>query len=378
MMRVVIAGGGTGGHLFPGIALAEELRARGGHDVLFVGTKQGIEARVLPKEGWPLELIDASGIKGAGVRGVLRGLLRVPRAVAQSFRILRRFRPDLVVGVGGYASGPLVFAAALLGKPTAILEQNSIPGVTNRMLGRIVRAVFAAFEESRRFFPSRKIVMAGNPIRAAMREALHAASQKDDAASQKDVAASQKDDAASQHKTLLVCGGSQGAHAVNEVVVEAVKLLAAAGSAPRVVHQTGAADRATVEERYREAGVAADVRDFIDDMAGAYRAADLVVGRAGATTLAELSAIGRASLLIPFPFAADDHQTRNARALEEAGAARVFSQRSLDARALADAIAALLADDDARARMAAASRALGRPDAARAIVDQLVRLGGAA
>ncbi len=361
-MRVIIAGGGTGGHLFPGIALAEEFRARGDVDVLFVGTKQGIEARVVPREGWPLELIDVGGLKGSGVGGVVRGLLRVPRAIVQSVRILRRFRPDLVVGVGGYASGPLVLAAAMMGKPTAILEQNSVPGITNRMLGKIVRAVFAAFGESRRFFPSRKVVMAGNPIRAKMRDSLMQ---------------TETGTGTSAARTLLVCGGSQGAHAVNEIVVEAMKLLHAEGAAPRIVHQTGAADRAAVDEKYRAAGIAAEVREFIDDMAAAYRDADLIVGRAGATTLAELSAIGRAAILIPFPFAADDHQTRNAGAFAEAGAARVFAQRGLAARALADAIREILADDLLRARMAAASRTLGKPDAAREIVDALVRLGGA-
>jgi UDP-N-acetylglucosamine--N-acetylmuramyl-(pentapeptide) pyrophosphoryl-undecaprenol N-acetylglucosamine transferase len=362
-MRVVIAGGGTGGHLFPGIAIAEELKRRGA-EVVFVGTARGIESRVVPQEGFPLELIDVGGLKGKGLLGLLRGLARVPRALLQSRAILLRHRPDLVIGVGGYASGPMVLAAALARRPTAILEQNSVPGITNRILGRLVRAVFAAFGESRRYFPARKVRLAGNPIRARLREALIG----DDAAMQ-------------QHegRSLLVCGGSQGAHPVNELVVEAIALLAAEGRLPgglKLVHQTGKDDAASVAERYRSAGVVADVRAFIDDMASAYRGADLVIGRAGATTIAELTALGRASLLIPFPQAADDHQTVNARSLERAGAARVLAQATLTPRALADAIAELLSDGATRARMAIAARSLGRPDAAREIVDALGTLAG--
>jgi UDP-N-acetylglucosamine--N-acetylmuramyl-(pentapeptide) pyrophosphoryl-undecaprenol N-acetylglucosamine transferase len=361
MMRVVIAGGGTGGHLFPGIALAEELRARGGNEVLFVGTTHGIEARVVPREGYELQTIDVAGIKGGGIGGLLRGILRVPRALFQSLKILRKFRPDLVVGVGGYASGPLVLAAALTRRPTAILEQNSVPGITNRMLGKVVGAVFAAFEESRNYFPARKVRLAGNPIRAALRAALV------DAASQHV--------ATQQRRSLLVCGGSQGAHAVNELAAGALEILAARGEAPHVVHQTGKSDRDAVEERYKKAGIDAEVREFIDDMAGAYRAADLIVGRAGATTIAEVAAIGRPALLIPFPFAADDHQTVNARSLETAGAARVLPQKDTTAEALADAMQEILSDDVLRARMTQASRKLGRPDAAREIVDALYAMG---
>ena len=362
-MRVVFAGGGTGGHLFPGIALAEELRARGGHQCLFVGTAKGIETRVVPSEGWPLELIDIGALKGGGVGGVARGLVRVPRAIVQSLAILGRFKPDLVVGVGGYASGPLVLAAALTGHRTAILEQNSVPGITNRILGRVVGTVFVAFEESRRYFPAHKVRLEGNPIRAKMREGVGAASQH--------VFVAMRD------QRLLVCGGSQGAHAVNERVVEAMALLATENRAPRLVHQTGAADRFAVAERYRAAGLDAahaEVREFIDDMATAYRDADLVVGRAGATTIAELTAIGRASILIPFPRAADDHQTVNALALAHAGAAKVFPESGLSARTLADTIASLLSDDEQRSRMADAARRIGRPNAARAITDALLEI----
>lgn len=375
-MNVLIAGGGTGGHLFPGVAVAEELRRSDPQgEVSFVGTARGIEARVLPREGYALDLIDVGGIKGGGLGGLVRGLLRVPRALWQSWRILRRRRPALVVGVGGYASGPVVLVAALCGVPTAILEQNSVPGITNRVLGRLVRRVFIAFDEARRYFPARKVELLGNPIRAELRRALVSAVEHD--APRRDDAALQENDIATQQtkKTLLVLGGSQGAHPVNQLVAGAVELLVEGGHADfALVHQTGKADRAAIAERYRALGLDAEVCEFIDDMASAYARADLVVSRAGATTLAELTTVGRASLLIPFPQAADDHQTVNAASLERLGAARSLAQGTLAPRALAAAIAELLADDAERARMAQAARAAGRPDAASEIVDRLAAL----
>lgn len=357
-MRIVIAGGGTGGHLFPGLALAEELRARGGNEVLFVGTARGIEARVLPQRGWPLELIDVAGIKGRGWRGLLGGLLRLPRALWQSWRILRRFPAEVVVGVGGYASGPLVLMAVLLRRRTAILEQNSIPGVTNRVLGRLVRWVFITFDESRRWFSAKKIRSLGNPIRDELRRAA--------------AAAPGGAGAPSSTTRVLVCGGSQGARAVNRLAADAIVSLAQGGAILHVLHQTGVADRASVEERYRTAGIDANVREFIEDMAGAYRDADVVVGRAGATTLAELTAFGRAAILIPFPYATDNHQRVNADALERVGAARVLDEKGLTAELLARELALLAGDPALRRRMAEASHALGRPQAAAAIADQLL------
>jgi UDP-N-acetylglucosamine--N-acetylmuramyl-(pentapeptide) pyrophosphoryl-undecaprenol N-acetylglucosamine transferase len=361
-MNVVIAGGGTGGHLFPGIALAEELRARG-HHVTFVGTERGIEARVLPKEGWPLELIEVRGLKGGGFGGFLRGSWQVPNALLRSGKILGKLSPGLVVGVGGYASGPVVLRAALSRIPTAILEQNSIPGITNRALGKVVRMVCGSFPGAARYFPTRKYHLLGNPVRTKVRSAMAAAEEGPDS---------------SRAATgLLVVGSSQGAHAVNELVVEALTLLRARGVRMPVVHQTGTADRDTVAARYAAAGIAADVRAFIDDMAGAYRAARLVVARAGASTIAELTALGMPSLLVPFPQAADDHQTANARDLEEAGAARLLVQATTTPAQLADTIAALFDDAAALARMRAAARSLGHPDAHREIADALLALAEA-
>jgi UDP-N-acetylglucosamine--N-acetylmuramyl-(pentapeptide) pyrophosphoryl-undecaprenol N-acetylglucosamine transferase len=350
-MRLLIAGGGTGGHLFPGVAIAEAAQARDpSTEILFVGTERGIEARVLPRLGLRLAFINASGLKTVGLAGAVRGLLRVPGALLQSRRILKDFRPDAVVGVGGYASGPVLLAAALGGIPTAILEQNSIPGLANKILGRFVRAVFLAFDETRRFFSPRRVLMTGNPIRRALKDRLLAAG------------------ATTTGRRVFCFGGSLGARAVNALMVDAAAILARDGFAIELVHQTGPDEQGAVAARYAAAGVAADVRGFIDDMAAEYGRADLVIARAGATTVAELAAVGRPAILVPYPFAADNHQERNARALEEAGAALVFRQADLDGPRLAAAIRELLADPERLARMQAAMRTLARPDAAAEIM----------
>jgi len=356
-MRLVIAGGGTGGHLFPGVAVAEELVARdGAAEVLFVGTARGIEARVLPPLGWRLELIDASGLKTVGALGALRGLLKVPRALLQSRRLLDDFSPSVVLGVGGYASGPVLLAARMAGIPTAILENNSIPGLANRILGKMVDAVFLAFEEARPRFPEDKVLLTGNPIRARLLGGLGAASA-----------------AASDGRLHVLCfGGSLGAKAVNTLMVDAARLLAVGGLSLAIVHQTGKEDREAIASRYQGAGIDAEVHEFIDDMARAYARADVVVARAGATTVAELTCVGKPAILVPYPFAADDHQTTNARALEAAGAALVFAQAALTAERLAGALRELAGDADRRTRMAEAMKALGKPGAAGAIAGWLL------
>lgn len=352
-MRLIIAGGGTGGHLFPGVAIAEELRAREpAAEILFVGTRRGIEARVLPDLGWALEFIEVSGLKTVGALGALRGMARLPRALWQARRIVKRFRPDAVIGVGGYASGPVVLAARLRGLPTAICEQNSIPGLTNKLLGRVARAVFLSFDESRRFFRASKILMTGNPVRRGLVQQLLEA------------APAPADDAVH----VLVCGGSQGAVAVNELASQALIALAP-GATLEIVHQTGEKDLAATEARYKEAGVAASCHAFIKDMASAYRRADLIIGRAGATTVAELAIAGKPAVLIPYPFAADNHQELNAREMAAKGAALMFRQAELTADKLADALRPLLADRAQRDRMGAAMKSLARPRAAGEIVD---------
>jgi UDP-N-acetylglucosamine--N-acetylmuramyl-(pentapeptide) pyrophosphoryl-undecaprenol N-acetylglucosamine transferase len=356
-VKIVIAGGGTGGHLFPGIAVAEELRARG-HEVVFVGTARGIEAKAVPAAGWALELIDVKGIKGGGIGGALAGLVRVPKALSQSGTILKRVGAELVVGVGGYASGPVVMRAAVMGLPTAILEQNSVPGITNRILGRVVKRVFGAFAGAARYFPSAKYRLVGNPVRMKVRAALASAQPS------------------AGRPGLLIVGGSQGAHAVNELVCGALLLLHGRGVRLPVVHQTGTADRDGIAARYAAAGLEVTVTAFIDDMAAAYRGAKLVVARAGASTLAELTSLGVPSFLIPFPHAADDHQTANARDLEAAGAARLFVQAQTTPEALAEALERTLADAAELRAMAEAARGLGRAQAHAEIVEELLSLAG--
>lgn len=351
-MKLVIAGGGTGGHLFPGVAIAEELRAREpSAEITFVGTKRGIEARVLPDLGWPLELIEVSGLKTVGVLGAIRGLLRLPRAWWQARALLKRLQPDAVIGVGGYASGPVVFAAKLRGIPTAICEQNSIPGLTNKILGRLVRRVFLSFETSRPFFKPAKIVMTGNPVRRDLLARLQAPTTPHRGALH-----------------VLVSGGSLGAVAVNELAANALIELAKDHEL-EITHQTGEKDRESTAARYREAGVTADCRAFIKDMAATYLAADLVIGRAGATTVAELAIAGKPAVFIPYPFAADDHQTLNAAEMAAKGAALSFKQSDLTAAKLVAAIRPLLDDAAHRTAMGDAMKTLAKPGAAAAVID---------
>jgi UDP-N-acetylglucosamine--N-acetylmuramyl-(pentapeptide) pyrophosphoryl-undecaprenol N-acetylglucosamine transferase len=360
-MRLLIAGGGTGGHLFPGIAVAEEVVRRGGQ-VLFVGTSRGLEARAVPAAGYALELLEVSGLKRVGLKATLRGLLRLPKAFFRSLSVLRRFRPHVVLGVGGYASGPMVLVAALWRYPTAIQEQNSVPGITNRILSRLVRVVIVAFDEARRFFPAGKTETIGNPVRSKLVATLTAG-------------ASSADPSASPR--ILVVGGSQGARAVNDLVLAAVEFLAKNGSLPATVHQTGPSDKDRCSERYRAMGVAdrIEVRPFIDDMAAEYHRASLVIARAGALTLAELAIAGRPAILIPLPTAADDHQSKNAARFAAAGAAIVLNQRASTGAELAQLLGDLLADAGRRQAMATAMRRLARPNAAADIVDRLERLG---
>lgn len=356
-MRLLIAGGGTGGHLFPGVAIAEELRARAPDaQIRFVGTRRGIEARVLPELGFGLDLIEVSGLKTVGALGAIRGLLRLPRALWQARGVVRAFRPDAVIGVGGYASGPVVLVARLAGIPTAICEQNSIPGLTNKILGRVVRAVFVSFDSTRRFFEPRKTIVSGNPVRRELLQKLLNPAPASPAT------------APGNRVHVLVSGGSLGAVAVNDLACQA--LIELAKTAPlAIVHQTGERGLEATARRYAEAGVAADCRAFITDMASAYHQADLIVGRAGATTVAELAIAGKPAVFIPYPFAANNHQEINARAMADAGAALMFPQAELTADALAGALRPLVTDPARRAVMGARMKALARPAAAATVID---------
>ena len=354
-MRLIIAGGGTGGHLYPGVAIAEELVAQDpSSEVLFVGTQRGIEARVLPQLGWNLRCIEVSGLKTVGLGGWLRGMFRLPRALWQSRRILRQFRPDAVIGVGGYASGPLVLAASLRRLPTAILEQNSIPGFTNKLLGKFVRRVFVSFSETKRFFRQRKVLLTGNPIRKQILETLTATSP------------SRGPDALPH---VFVCGGSQGATAVNQLFCRAAGLLEQRGLKLTIVHQTGTPGLSETQTCYQESGIKADCRAFIDNMAAEYKRADLVIARAGATTVAELMCVGKPAILIPYPYAADNHQEINATELVAGGGARLARQSDTTPETLTNIIAELVANPAILDTMGSAMNALARPRAAQDIVS---------
>ena len=356
---VVIAGGGTGGHLYPGIAVARELLAREpAAAISFAGTAAGIEARVIPREGFALDLIRSGGLKGKSLVDRARGAALLPLSLIDAWGIVGARRPDLVVGVGGYSSGPVVLVAALRGVPTMLLEQNAVPGLTNRLLSRFVRAAAVSFESTREFFGSKAFV-SGNPVRPEFLEA--AGPQKE---SSRDAASTR----------VLVFGGSQGAHAINMAMVEAAAGLAAHGQRIRLTHQTGERDVAMVRAAYAQARLEADVEPFLHDMGRRLGQTDVVVCRAGATTLAEITAAGRAAILIPLPTATDDHQRKNAEALVSKGAADLLLQRDLNGRVLAERILALADDRPRRERMAAAARALARPEAARVIVDRALKL----
>lgn len=357
-MRVVIAGGGTGGHLFPGVAVAQALVEDGG-EVLFVGTQRGIEARVVPELGFPIEYLSVTGIKGGGLAGKVKAMARLPRSFFASRTILKRFRPDVVVGVGGYASGPIVATAAVSGYPTAILEQNSIPGMTNRILGKLVRRIFATFEDRNGFFPARKVVQTGNPIRRELVERLEGVERSEDVS-----------------RRLFIFGGSQGARPINEAMMAGITDLRSRLPGLEVWHQTGEADCERVTNAYREAGMdeaAARVVPFIKDMTEPYAWADLALCRAGATSLAELAAVGIPAVLVPLPHAADNHQEWNARSLVDAGGAALVHQTDLGS-ALGSTVADLLSQPERLVEMRAAMKGAARPKAAHRVADELREL----
>ncbi len=356
-MRVLIAGGGTGGHLFPGIALAEEVATRHPrNDVVFVGTNRGLEARVVPAAGFKFEAITSRGLKGMGLGKLLLGLFTLPLSLLESIRILRRYQPDVVVGVGGYSSGPVVMAAWLMRVPTAVQEQNALPGLTNRILGHFVKSVFLAFEEAVDFFPQKKVFVIGNPIRRKLMENFLRSKIKHDRFS------------------VLVFGGSLGAHGINSRMEQALDHLGDLKDQLHFVHQTGKKDVEQLKAAYAAKGFDAEVVEFIDDMSEAYARCELVICRAGATTIAELTVCKKASILIPFPFATDDHQAVNARALVDSGAALMFRESELDGAKLAAELRGLAKDPERLKKMEKAAGLLGRPEAAKELADVCVKM----
>jgi UDP-N-acetylglucosamine--N-acetylmuramyl-(pentapeptide) pyrophosphoryl-undecaprenol N-acetylglucosamine transferase len=335
-----------------------------GARVAFVGTAAGIEARVIPREGFELELIRSAGLKGKSLQSLARGVGLLPLSGLDAWRVLSRRRPSIVVGVGGYSSGPVVLLAALRGIPTLLMEQNAIPGLTNRLLARVVAAAAVTYGETARYFGAKAFV-SGNPVRP---EFFRTGGGDDGQAE------GQGTGVQGPGSRVLVFGGSQGAHAINVAMVEAAPRLASAAPRVAITHQTGERDLEMVRDGYRRAGLEARVEPFLFQMDREVRASDVVVSRAGATTLAELAAAGRASILIPLPTATDDHQRKNADALVRQGAASMVEQRELTGERLAEAILALAGDERRRRAMGEAARRLARPDAAQVIVDRIVAL----
>ena len=361
-IKVLIAGGGTGGHVYVGIALAQELMRRNpGNQVLFVGTAKGMETKLVPRAGFELKLIEVTALKRVGLLKTISSLLQLPKSFLAARSLIREFKPEVVIGVGGYASGPVGLMAALSGVPTIVAEQNALPGFTNRRLAPFVRAAAVSFEEARRFF-GKKAELTGNPVRA---EFLNVPT---------------KPPGAIVH--LLVTGGSQGARSLNEAMIGAIEFLEPVlrkeGGRFAIVHQTGESDFEKVSSAYArlsvEGPVKAEAKRFIEKMADEFVQADLVISRAGATTVAELAAAGKPSLLVPFPFAADDHQRKNAEAIERAGAGRMLLQEDLTPERLAQELLWLARDAQQLQGMSAASRKLARPDAAKRIVDMAERV----
>jgi len=339
-MKVVIAGGGTGGHLYPGIAVAREVLQEPGNEVLFVGTEQGIEAKVLPREGLPVRFIAVGKLKGMKLSTIAKTMVTLPQSLLQSFRLLREARPDVVLGVGGYSSGPVALAAWGMRLPLVIVEPNSYAGLANRKLARLADKIILCFPGTgaRHFFPSKKTVSLGPLVRKGIDEG-----DRDKALADFGLYAGRF--------TVFVMGGSGGAHAVNMAMKEAAGYLKDLKQL-QILHQTGEKDVHDVAAGYRDAGVKAVVLPYIHDMAGAYAAADLVVSRSGATTVAELAVCGKRAVLIPFPFAADNHQEFNARTLAGQGNAEVIIQKELTAETLAGYIKKYAEQEDRPARLA--------------------------
>ncbi len=347
-LRVLIAGGGTGGHLFPGIAVAQELVRRAGAEVRFAGSDHGIEGTAVPAAGFEVDLFPVRGVVGAGVRGMLRGAWRIPRSLGTALALLARFRPRVIIGVGGYAAFPALAAGVLRRCPIVLLEQNAKPGLVTRLFARFARAVCVSFPETVAAVGTNAL-LTGNPIRWRVRPDGRGTAGK-----------------AGGRFSVLVFGGSAGAHRLNTQVPGAVARL---GDGVHVLHQTGAKDREEVARRYEELGISADVVAFIDDMEAAYRGCDVAVCRSGATTLAEVTALGVPSVLVPYPFAAADHQRTNAQALVDAEAAWMILDADLEEERLAQCLSEARSEPAALAARGSRARALGRPDAVSHVVD---------
>ena len=359
-IRLIVTGGGTGGHLFPGISLAQAMMlADPGCEVLFIGTERKIDKTALSNLGFATRSIKSQGIKGKSFFAILKALFQQPLALWEAARIIREFKPDLVFGVGGYVKGPVILAARLLGVTTCIHEQNSIPGLANKLLGYIANKIFVSLPGSEKYFPASKTILSGNPVRNTIIK----------------VSGEAKPKSGQEPSTLLILGGSQGARRLNSLMLEAAEdHLSKLSPPPFIIHQTGGHDEDHVRKRYAELGLNAKVQDFFSDMAGIYSQADLIISRAGATTLAELTVFHKPVILIPFPFAADNHQEINGRYLVEAGAGLMFRQADLTGEKLGLQIKQLLEDKKLLAEMAENSGRVARPEATDTIINACMEL----
>jgi UDP-N-acetylglucosamine--N-acetylmuramyl-(pentapeptide) pyrophosphoryl-undecaprenol N-acetylglucosamine transferase len=353
-MRAVIGGGGTGGHVIPALAIARELRERFHAEVVFVGTARGLENRLVPAAGFELRLVEVGALNRVSLATKIRTLTALPRAVLAAGRILGQYRPQVVLGVGGYASGPAMLAAALRGLPTLIFEPNVVPGFANRVVAPMVSQAAVHFEQTARYF--RRAVVTGVPVRREFFQAPPYAPQRP--------------------PTLLVFGGSQGASALNRVVLESLPGLQREIPGIHIIHQTGDRDYNQAQGAYLRSGISAEVHPFIDDMPGMFARADLLLCRSGASTVAEVTAAGRPAVFVPFPKAADDHQLRNAEALGAAGAADLIVETELSSERLVGKLQSLLTDRVRLAAMAQAARGLAHPRAAQEIAELAARLAG--
>lgn len=352
-MRIIIAGGGTGGHVIPALAIAQQLKKQFDAEVLFIGTARGIETRLVPQAGFPLELVQVGALKNVSLMTRAKTMFDLPRAIAASSRMLSEFDPEVVIGVGGYASGPAMVAAIRRRLPTLAFEPNVVPGFANRMIARWVSAAAVHFEETCRYFPRCRVT--GVPVRAS----FFSIAAKTDGP-----------------PTLLVFGGSQGARAINQAMIESLTGLRAKIPGIHIVHQTGQRDYDRVLAAYSESGVSGEVYRFIDDMPGTFGRVDLLVCRSGASTVGEITAAGKPAIFVPFPAAADDHQNVNARALERVGAAVVVEESNLGAAYLVDTIAALIGDSGRLRSMSVAARSLAHPKAVEEIAEMVMELAG--
>jgi UDP-N-acetylglucosamine--N-acetylmuramyl-(pentapeptide) pyrophosphoryl-undecaprenol N-acetylglucosamine transferase len=355
-MRIIIAGGGTGGHVIPALAIAHQLKKQFAAEVLFIGTARGIETRLVPQAGFPLEMIQVGALKNVSLMTRAKTMFDLPRAIAASSRLLTNFDPEVVIGVGGYASGPAMVAAIRRRLPTLAFEPNVVPGFANRMIARWVSAAAVHFEETCRYFPRCKVT--GVPVRAAFFN----------------IAANGISTEVGRTPTLLVFGGSQGARAINQAMIESLAGLRAKVPGIHIIHQTGQRDYDRVLAAYEQSGISGEVHKFIDDMPGTFGRADLLVCRSGASTVAEIAAAGKPAIFVPFPAAADDHQNVNARALERVGAAVVVEESNLGAAYLVDTIAALIGDTGRLLSMSAAAKSLAHPKAVEEIAEMVREL----